>query len=102
MTDPTPLALADIIAGNPEGTNDPHSVYRWFRDTFETPSGRRVLHLICREAGLFDLNEAAFPPDMLRDRSGRQHLARWILAKAMVPPPAPVQQKPPTSLLDKP
>lgn len=94
-------AFALISETKSAEASEPIEVYRAFRDTFSTDQGRQVMAWICREAGLFGLNENALPDNMMREYAGRRHLAHWII-KHMAMPPAP-EPKPekPTSPLER-
>lgn len=94
MTDQHPLsdAFALIAEAKSAESSDPLEVYRAFRDTFSTDQGRNVLAWICREAGIFGLNENALPDNMMREMSGRRHLVHWII-KQMAMPPAPEKRE---------
>lgn len=95
------LDVGEIIGGK-DGEDDV-TVYRAFREVFESDAGKVVIRHLCRESGLFARASQTkmLTTEQLWFLAGKQELARWILAVATVPPPAPKAPAPEVSPLDK-
>lgn len=93
------LDVGEIIGGK-DGEDDV-TVYRAFRDVFESEAGKVVIRQLCREAGLFARAAKMLTTEQLWFRAGKLELARWVLAVATVPPPAPKAPAPEVRPLDK-
>lgn len=100
MTDDTLASAFAIVATTPLVTEERERTYRDFRDTFETPSGQRVLAQICREGGIF-VNEGGHSEASAHFLDGKRYMAQWILTLYSSPPPKPEPAVKAVSPLDR-
>lgn len=101
VSDPLAEAFVLLATTKPVKLEDPAHVYHSFRETFDSPPGRRVLAWMWQESGSLSGNDGLLSDDQARFNAGKRCMAQWILALYASAPAKPKPEPKPVSPLDR-